>query len=131
MIERGQFAHGVAVLKDAFDDRHRTGWYSWYSEFKGALAVGLARLGQLDDALAAVNEGLDGPVKGEQPRYLFFGELLRIKGEIFLSQGSMTAAEDLFRKAIEIAREQEALLWELRATLGFGRLRATQGRGVE
>ena len=42
-----------------------------------------------------------------------------------------TAAEDSFRKALDIARQQEALLWELRAALSLARLRAKQGRGDE
>ena len=33
--------------------------------------------------------------------------------------------------AIDIARAQEALFWELRASLGLARLRANQGRGGE
>ena len=84
MIERGQFAQGVAVLNDAFDARRGTGWRMSYPEFKGALATGLAGLGQLDEALAAVTEGLDGAVRGEHGRDLYFAELLRIKGDILL-----------------------------------------------
>ena len=84
MIERGEFARGVAVLNDAFDACRRTGWRMSYPEFKGALATGLAGLGQLDEALAAVNEGLDGAAQGEHGHDLFFAELLRIKGEILL-----------------------------------------------
>ena len=83
---------------------------------------GLAGLGQLDEALAAVNEGLDGAVQGEHGYDLFFAELLRIKGEILLRRGAVTAAEDSFREAINIARQQEALFWELRASLSLARL---------
>ena len=43
----------------------------------------------------------------------------------------MTAAEGSFRQAIDIARQQEALLWELRAALSLARLRVTQGRHDE
>ena len=102
-----------------------------YPEFKGALATGLAGLGQLDEALAAVNEGLDGAIQGEHGYDLFFAELLRIKGEILLRRGAATAAEDSFRKALDVARQQEALLWELRAALSLARLRANQGRDDE
>ena len=97
MIERGDFARGVAVLNDAFEACRRTGWRMSYPEFKGALAMGLAGLGQLDEALAAVNEGLDGAVQGEHGYDLFFAELLRIKGEILLRREAVTAAEDSFR----------------------------------
>jgi predicted ATPase len=131
MIERGQFAQGVAVLKDAFDTRSQTGWRTAYPEFKSALATGLAAFGQLDEALIAVNEGLYSAVQGEQGHDLFFAELLRIKGEILLQQGAVTAAEDSFHKAVDIARQQEALFWELRAVLSLARLRVTQGRHDE
>jgi predicted ATPase len=131
MIEQGELAQGVAVLNDAFDACRQTGWRMSYPEFKGALATGLAGLDQLDEALAAVNEGLDGAAQGEHGHDLFFAELLRIKGEILLRRGAVTAAEDSFRQALNIAHEQEALLWELRAALSLARLRVTQGRGGE
>jgi tetratricopeptide (TPR) repeat protein len=131
MIERGEFAQGVAVLNDAFDACNRTGWRMAYPEFKGALATGLAGLGQLDEALAAVNEGLDNVIQAEHGHDLFFAELLRIKGEILLRREAVTAAEDSFRQALDVAQEQEALLWELRAALSLARLRAKQGRGGE
>jgi predicted ATPase len=131
MIERGEFAQGVAVLHDAFDTCCRTGWCIAYPEFKGALASGLAGLGQLEEALVAVNEGLDGAERGEHGHDLFFAELLRIKGEILLRREAVTEAEDSFREAINIARQQEALLWELRASLSLARVRANQGRGGE
>jgi predicted ATPase len=131
MIEQGELAQGVAVLNDAFDACRQTGWRMSYPEFKGALATGLAGLDQLDEALAAVNEGLDGAAQGEHGHDLFFAELLRIKGEILLRRGAGTAAEDSFRQALNIAHEQEALLWELRAALSLARLRVIQGRGGE
>ena len=41
------------------------------------------------------------------------------------------AAEDLYRKALSIAAEQEAKLWELRAAVNLARLRHDQGRPAE
>ena len=131
MIERGQFAQGVAVLNDAFDARGGTGWRTSYPEFKAALATGRSGLGQLDQALIAVNEGLDGAVQGEHGYDLFFAELLRIKGEILLRRESVPESEQQFLGALVIARQQEALFWELRAALGLARLRVKQGRGGE
>jgi predicted ATPase/DNA-binding winged helix-turn-helix (wHTH) protein len=131
MIERGDFARGVAVLNDAFDVCRRTGWRMSYPEFKGALAMGLSGLSLLDEALAAVSEGLDGATQGKHGCDLFFAELLRIKGEILLRRGAMSAAEGSFRQAIDIARQQEALFWELRASLSLARMRANQGRRSE
>jgi predicted ATPase len=93
--------------------------------------MGLTGLGRLDEALVAVGEGLDGAVQGEHGYDLFFAELLRVKGEILLRREAVTAAEVSFREAINIAGQQETLLWELRACLSLARLRANQGRGGE
>jgi predicted ATPase len=131
MVERQQFASRVSVLHDAFDTCRRTGWHIWCPEFKGALATGLSGLGQLDEALAAVNDGLDDVVQGEHGQDLFFAELLRIKGEILLRHEAVTAAEHSFTEALNVARKQEALLWELRAALSFARLRVAQDRRGE
>jgi predicted ATPase len=48
-----------------------------------------------------------------------------------LRQGHSAAAEELYRKALSIAVEQEAKLWELRAAVSFARLRRDQGRRAE
>jgi predicted ATPase len=61
----------------------------------------------------------------------FEAELYRRKGELLLQQGHARAAEHLYRKALSIAREQEAKLWELRATASLARLRRDQGRHAE
>jgi len=58
-------------------------------------------------------------------------ELNRHKGQLLLRQGHSEAAEELYRKALGIAREQEAKLWELRAATSLARLRRDQGRRVE
>jgi predicted ATPase len=50
---------------------------------------------------------------------------------LLLQQGHSKAAEELYRKALSIAREQEAKLWELRAATSLARLRRDQGRCAE
>ena len=45
----------------------------------------------------------------------FAAELNRQKGRLLLRQGQPATAEELYRKAFGIARQQEATLWELRA----------------
>jgi predicted ATPase len=58
-------------------------------------------------------------------------ELYRHKGQLLLRQGHLEAAEELYRKALGIAVEQEAKLWELRAAVSLARLRLDQGRRAE
>ena len=45
-----------------------------------------------------------------------------------MREGQTEAAEELYRKALSIAEEQEAKLWELRAAVSLARLRREQGR---
>jgi predicted ATPase len=76
----------------------------------------------LDEALQVVER------TGER---WFAAELNRHKGQLLLRQGHAKAAEELYRKALGIAEEQEAKLWELRAAGSLARLRRDQGRRAE
>jgi hypothetical protein len=61
-------------------------------------------------------------------------ELLRVRGELFLLQSSLAAAEraeDLFRQSLDAARRQGALSWELRAATSLARLLHDQGRPAD
>ena len=58
-------------------------------------------------------------------------ELYRHNGQLLLHQGHSEAAEQLYRKALSIAREQEAKMWELRASVSLAGLRRDQGRRIE
>jgi predicted ATPase len=53
------------------------------------------------------------------------------KGQLLLRQGHSEAAEELYRKAVTIASQQGAKLWELRAAVSLARLRTDQGRHAE
>ena len=58
-------------------------------------------------------------------------QLNRCKGELLLQHGDNAAAEHQYWKALGIAREQEAKLWELRAATSLARLHCDQGRRSE
>jgi predicted ATPase len=61
-------------------------------------------------------------------------ELLRIKGELLVLQdapAAAAAAEDHFRRALDWARRQGALSWELRAATSLAQLLRDQGRPAD
>jgi len=58
----------------------------------------------------------------------FEAELNRRKGELLLRQQLWDLAEGLFGKALRIAQEQQAKLWELRAAVSLARLHRDKGR---
>ena len=60
--------------------------------------------------------------------------MLRIKGELILLENApdaAAAAEDRFRQALDWARRQGALSWELRAATSLARMWGKQGRTEE
>ena len=134
LVERGEFAQGLLVLRDAFETCDRTGWHISYEEFKGALALGLAGTGRLDEALVALDDAMAADREGADGHGWYAPELLRIKGEVLLQQAAdqlHLAAEDCFDQAAQIARAQGALFWELRIALSVARLKVSQGRHRE
>jgi predicted ATPase len=134
MVVRGEFARGLMVLRDAFERCGRTEWRLQYPEFKGALALAHAGLGRLDEALDALGDAMMAAGEGGDWHRWYVPELLRIKGEILMRQfagQSVQAAEECFNQATEMAREQDALFWELRIALGLAGLRMTQRRDDE
>jgi len=50
---------------------------------------------------------------------------------LLLQQGHTEAAEELYRKVLNIAQEQEAKLWEFRAAESLARLWSRRGRCTE
>jgi predicted ATPase/DNA-binding winged helix-turn-helix (wHTH) protein len=129
LVERRQFAEGLAVLRDAFDICERTNWRISYPEFMGSFALALAGLGRLDEAHDAVCKAIEAAGGGEDGQQWYVPELLRIKGEVLLRQLSNQAAHAAvacFDQAADMARGQGALFWELRAALSAARLRVRQ-----
>ncbi len=132
LIERGGFAEGVMLMRLALEACERSGWKLWYSEHLGYLAQGLAGLDRLDEACETIERAV---VWGEQSGAAWCqAELLRKQGDLLLRRAAGAAAyqaENCFREAKSLARQQSALFWELRIALSFARLRSGQGRHDE
>ena len=99
----------------------------------------LSGLGELADALSHAGRGAEGLAILDQGTDLLEAgwiapELLRLRGELLLSQGAPAAAEtaeSLFRQALDEAHRQQALSWELRAATSLARLLRNQGRPAD
>jgi predicted ATPase len=89
------------------------------------LAGALTQAGRIVEGLAIVEAGIEQ----SEPGWLT-PELLRLKGELLLMQSACASAEtakSLFRRALDEARRQEMLAWELRAATSLARLLRLQG----
>ena len=85
--------------------------------------------GQIKEAVTRLDDALQIVERTEERWYA--AELERYKGQLLLRQGQPEAAEELYRKALSIAEEQAAKLWELRAAMSLARLCRDQGRHAE
>jgi predicted ATPase len=129
-IHRGDLGTGLRLLRAGFDEPG--GGVAVPRFFSFVMAEALGRAGQIADGLAAIEEAIVHSERTEE-RWAT-AEMLRVKGELFLMQGAPEAAataEDLFRQALDLARRQGALSWELRTAISLARLLSDQGRSAD
>ncbi|MBV8397127.1 MAG: hypothetical protein JOZ17_00085 [Acetobacteraceae bacterium] len=95
------------------------------------MVEGLARAGHVAEALAVVQEAIDRCERDDERWAL--AEFLRLKGELVLQRDETAAAtsDTFFEQAIDLARRQGALSWELRAATSLARLWHCQNRRGE
>jgi predicted ATPase len=89
--------------------------------FHGLFADAYARAGRAREALGIIDLGLELRAKSGEAAYE--SELLRLRGELLLdlSPDDKAAAEGCFERALAVAREQGAKLFELRAAASLAR----------
>jgi predicted ATPase len=131
-IRRGDVDPGLRLLRAGFDEFGGpvTDWLSVM--FLSELAAGLGRAGRPAEGLTTAEQTIKRAEHAEA-RW-FFPESLRIKGELLLLQaadGAAAAAEADFRQALDWARRQGALSWELRAATSLAGLVSDQGRAAD
>jgi predicted ATPase len=117
---------GLSLLRAGSGAYRATGATVWMPLYIALLAGAYEIAGQIEEGAARLDQALQ-LVERTGERW-FAAELNRHKGRLLLRQGEAEAAEELYRKALGIAQEQEAKLWELRAAASLGRLWRDQGR---
>jgi predicted ATPase/class 3 adenylate cyclase len=128
-VKNGNVAEGISLLRSGSVAYRVTGAELYVPHYIALLAAACEIAGQIEEAVTLLNEALQ-IVERTGERWLA-AELNRHKGQLLLRQGYSEAAEELYYKALSIAREQEAKLWELRAAASLARLRRDQGRRAE
>jgi predicted negative regulator of RcsB-dependent stress response len=83
--------------------------------FLGLLAEALAKLGQLDEAWAQLDEATT-IVSNNGERY-YEAELYRLKGELLLKKNKRAEAEQCFKRSLEIAESQKAKSLQIRTEM--------------
>jgi predicted ATPase len=128
--QRGE-ATGIARIRDGLAAREATGARSLVPLYLALLAEALALAGKIEEGLATLDDALaKAAASGEKG---WSAEIHRLCGELTgrLPYPDPAKAEDSFRAALAIAREQGTRGYELRAATSLARLRRDQGRHTE
>jgi tetratricopeptide (TPR) repeat protein len=128
--KRGDVVGAERLLRAGLENLRRTQSETLYTAFLSDLAEVLALAGQLDESLAAADEALQRTERGNA--FWWMPEALRIKGEVLLSStGDSIAADEHFRRSLDLAHRQRALSWELRAATSLARLLRDRDRHAD
>jgi predicted ATPase len=117
------------LLRSGSTATRATGAELWMPYYIALLARACEIAGEIEEAVTLLDEALQ--IVEKTGECWVAAELNRHKGQLLLRQGHPEAAEELYHRALSMAREQEAKLWELRAAVSLARLRRDQGRYIE
>jgi tetratricopeptide (TPR) repeat protein len=125
LARQGRHAEGIAQIQQGLDLFKAIGVRTSYHYLLCGMAEAQLWAGNVEPALAVVDEGLAMCEKFLDRCHE--GELLRLKGECLLRQGAPAGAEEFYRRSLAWARERAAKPFELRATRSLSRLLAGRG----
>jgi len=128
-IRQHDLTEGISLLRAGLTAYRARAAELWMPHFLALLAEACEVAGEIQQALTLLDEGL--AIAERTGARWFAAELNRQKGRLLLRQGEPPAAEVHYRKALGIAREQGARLWELRAAASLVRMWRDQGRRTE
>jgi TOMM system kinase/cyclase fusion protein len=150
LAEQGQGEGEIAQMRQSLVGARVTGAEVFRPYFRALLAEAYRKAGQVEEGLNALAEALDTVHKTGERWYE--AELYRLYGELSLRTGEsetgrtgdkkifpdspiprfpVSSPEACFLKAIDIARQQSAKSWELRASTSLARLWQSQGKKAE
>jgi tetratricopeptide (TPR) repeat protein len=132
VVKRGDVIAGLGLLRAGLDEFGKDRVAARSLIFLTEMAEALGRAGEIADGLAVAEAAIERSEQNEG--HWALAELLRVKGELLLlrgTQGAAAGADDHFRQALDWARRQGALSWELRAATSLARLLRDQDRSTE
>jgi predicted ATPase len=128
LAQQGQLQEGIAQMQQGWAAYRATGANVRQPMYLAPLSEAYGQAGQVDEGLQVLAEAL---VYVEQAgEHWWEAELHRLKGELLLIQSSdnYAAAESCFSQAFDLARQQQAKSWELRAATSLARLWQQHGK---
>ena len=150
LIEQGRREQAIEQMRQGLAALQATGTELFRPHFLALLAEALGKNGQAEEGLHLLKEALETAHRTREGNYR--AELYRLKGDLLLMQAtgrggsraatgekavfeaepaSVSQAEACLNQSIEIAQQQKAKSWELRAAMSLARLHQNQGKKEE
>jgi class 3 adenylate cyclase/predicted ATPase len=129
LLRAGRLAEAATQLDRGIERLMQTGHRIWIWYLRALRAEALALAGDLEGAWTLIEESVARIEAGEERSH--YAEVLRLKGWILILRGEPDKAEASLRKAIAVARDQQAKSWELRAATTLARLLASRSNQAE
>jgi predicted ATPase len=124
-VKNGHVMEGLSLLRGGSAAFRGAGDAIWTPHYTALLAGACEIAGQMDEAAVLLDDALQ--MVGRTGERWFAAELNRRKGQLLHDQRHYENAEAWYLKALSIARQQDAKLWELRAAVSLARLYRNQG----
>jgi predicted ATPase/DNA-binding winged helix-turn-helix (wHTH) protein len=125
-IARDESEAGLDLLRNALETLRAQQSNLLIMGIIGALAEGLRKTGQFEEALLTVNGGIARATNSGME--LNLSELLRIKSKVLAARHDHEEARKCLTEALAVARAQSALAWELRSTMVLARMLCEGGQ---
>lgn len=140
LAEQGIEEEGIEQMRQGVAAHQATSTEVMRAHFLALLAEALGRAGQHEEGLRILEDALS-LIHHNGERY-YQAELYRLKGELLLKQSKLrkssgshrsvfAQAEGWFNESVEIARQQKAKSWELRAVMSMARLYRDHGKHAD
>jgi class 3 adenylate cyclase/predicted ATPase len=126
LAHEGRAEEGMAMLREGLGLLLKSGAGLFYSYGQSLFAETCLETGRIDDGLRVADQALE--LIERTGSRLHEAEVHRLRGEMLLrAPGREGEAEAAFRRALAVARAQEAKSWELRAATSLARILGERG----
>jgi class 3 adenylate cyclase/predicted ATPase len=128
VAQQGDVSAGIADICESMDRRRAFGMGAVWPWYLVLVAEAYGMNGEFDKAFSALDEALEWVQRNDER--LYAAEAHRIRGELLLQQPDPdpVQAENCFKQALTVARDQQAKSWELRAATSMARMWQGQDR---
>ena len=119
LLQSGNAA-GLVMMRGALDELNATGFRMRCPYYAGVYAAGLGEHGDVTAGLTAIEAAI--ALSASTGEFWCVPELLRIKAGLLHRQDfgrSIQARDAIYQQALDLARRQGALAWELRSATAF------------